>query len=785
MNQLILSPLIWLPLLTVMIVVLVRRRTAALHKGGRNHAVSPGTPRRLSPGVYEALLLVSMSTIVLILLVFERRDDTYVPSLFSAETASDVRLTLAAGCIIGLLTITIAVVVAIRRSTVIATLVVGVMFAAGSLIVNVIRSEQESAAFRQRDSIHNLPLLRFEIENCPDGADLFVNGVHVGQTPLSVSVVELFRKIPVWTYDDCRAHNRAEADQDAVLKLPESHRTRWESAHLGLNRRQLAEFDARNVFVAADYNGMKGYTRPASLKTQSKSTHEIALHTRFPVWEAQIEELLDRARMQGYAPSAQWYKAFESYGSTMWARLYELSHDEPEVLTLLDNWARQRYTLQTVDSSSSAIEKLNGICEEVAHDKERTYDSRSLRGRAVDLLVPVMNTSDLVAFAERFAGAEMPRSFSRSVDATSQFFLRVDSVACDRDFLRLLPVVHALRSKDKALDRESATANEIEERFAPVLLRRHCLDEAILLGGPVTEKYLSRQDWRAPVDDDRAYVSVGINENRVNMWFMTLARLDSEAGHRFRREHAGELLDVARTAFGPSNLDDSSVPRSLDFLFLDAAEPHARPSLAMQFWGHFDRILGSDDAALAMRWDYLGKMWPESTPNMFAEAFMQTDSESFWASLPRTMSAADRFAVYFAVYEAVDKRLASNPDEGRTRRHLEKIRREIETLPHAAAASMFIARYESGEYPYTTDHLHEQIRFDTTRHDHVAQLAEHEDPEFRRAALAPIRNHPIPRRLKLLETLVHDSDASVAAEARTIRLELDLLLKAPLPCRQS
>ena len=68
---------------------------------------------------------------------------------------------------------------------------------------------------------------------------------------------------------------------------------------------------------------------------------------------------------------------------------------------------------------------------------------------------------------------------------------------------------------------------------------------------------------------------------------------------------------------------------------------------------------------------------------------------------------------------------------------------------------------------------------DTVLNDLVELLAKHEDSVLRSVALLAIRNHPIARRVKLLDTLLNDADPTVRDEAARIHEELETLRTAP------
>ena len=177
-------------------VLIFSRSASPLFRSARNFIPQPAPVRGILLRLSEILLLAGMAVIVLLLLVYERCDVFYVPAVLSDHTPADVRTTLTIGVGIGLLTIVATAVIAWRKSTAMAAGTLGAIFAVGALAVNVVRSNLESEAFRTRDNIENLPMLRFEVEDCPEGGDILINGISLGKTPLTISAAELFEKIP-------------------------------------------------------------------------------------------------------------------------------------------------------------------------------------------------------------------------------------------------------------------------------------------------------------------------------------------------------------------------------------------------------------------------------------------------------------------------------------------------------------------------------------------------------------------------------------------------------------
>ena len=262
----------------------------------------------------------------------------------------------------------------------------------------------------------------------------------------------------------------------------------------------------------------------------------------------------------------------------------------------------------------------------------------------------------------------------------------------------------------------------------------HVLPYAEALGGPAFDQFLLRHDWKTGPDefavldqnqqtarwfvgllshldsDARSHFdsieTVGVGNASVNRWFYQLTYLDSPGGRQFRREHRDRLLQIAVRSLEPvrrqkakteteraaamvtaailSNVQPSSpgaTPPHLDFLFLDQTSTENQKSLAMEFWPYYDRQLGtipteniSVSQLLRLRWNYLARLWPESTVEMFVQAYPERSPlYDYGIRGPETRRIAHyflhdpvppdvRFAILSGVRAKLQEKLRSLPD---------------------------------------------------------------------------------------------------------------------------
>ena len=349
-----------------------------------------------------------------------------------------------------------------------------------------------------------------------------------------------------------------------------------------------------------------------------------------------------------------------------------------------------------------------------------------------------------------------------------------------------------------------------------------------------------------PMGDKESLGSV-----EVDRWQKEILFLDTPVGQAYRKEHEKEILELAIRSLGPiekgkvdprdknlnqvinalqSSLNQSFVPNfrwplpHLEFLFLDAKnqtkpDPN-KPSLAMKFWPYFDSMLEAQSRIaqiirLKARWLYLARIWPESTPEMFADAYFKTDASNrqrviagrFRTGLPDTIPVHSRLEIFNLIKDRAKDLPAGVPPEKifyyqedielLPKNEVESIKRAIAKLDCKEAADvlmdtvftkfleeMDLEKVRSAD-PYTNDALQ---RLSCRLHGlqwipldyRVEALANHADPKFRQIAIAMIRQRSTQRLASLLKELKKDKDPDVKSFALEVDAELNKLLATPL-----
>lgn len=804
----------------------------------------------------EAGLLLLTIAPVFVLWLYDAHDADFVPQAFSESVPAATHELLQQALWVGAAGCLVAVLLAWRGSTSWAALLLVCGMLGGKLYVQQVLSAQ----FMQNWDLQHNPTepqelsdfppmrVRFQLPDNLAGADLWINGVHVGKTPYQTTLQELLDEVPTWTHEDQRLARDEEDKYESWTYDANGHhgswldRWGWCPLHLPNSIPRPHE----SLFYKVDLGPLKGYGRAADQHTEGPpgapdSVTVYELDTKFPVWEDQIEELLDRARLADYTVGPEWFAALASYQSYGRDRLREAIRTEPEFNRVRDDWTRHVTGLDGVNDPAAAWQVLMRIQNETREAGK--YASDSLPGRAVDLLVPQLDPEQLCEYAVHLL--ETTPDLNRgSMQYGNDFFRTADQGEPPRpEAVAAWPIAQAVWRMDQRLDESSdvhdpetaarlsaeSTAasagahsdsdarpalaslidadrdNIVEHTVTPELLRMSYRDASGLryvsiLGGSAYERFLLRQDWRRRVTEQGAGARhVGNFENLVNEWFYQLMWLPGPVGREFRLQNASRLLELARNSVEEFELHTGSLPQDIDFLFLDRTWTANEPSLAMRFWDDVDRMAKlipdhSQEQALPMRWNYLGRLWPESTVQMFVDAYAEQPLESrLYATLSDDIAPDDQVEIYSALLDFEVERHERLPDNGQSSMqnpayvsdlNRQDLQRKLFDLPCEASAMLTLDQLQIEPGGPLRRDLPERMQVDTVHDDLVRLLAKSGEPAFQRMALTAIEHHPTPFRRAVLARLLEAEDEQVRKEAADVQHDFQSLAAQPLPHRE-
>ena len=640
------------------------------------------------------------------------------------------------------------------------------------------------------------------------GADLWVNGVHLGKTPYRTTLDEFEADVPYWPeppdgYETNMAHLTHWQGRSTLT----GNYHRW--AELRFPRRPAPGHslpagglpDQRIYYARVRYagewglaTGSSGSSSGGGGRSPRASSH---LGILFPDRQRRLESLLDLARLADYRVGPDWFEAAETYDEDGWLALQDAAEKEPGMSDALDAWATWRYGLDKATDADSAWDAFLRICDEA--EARGQYLTPSVVGRAVELLTPKLPTDRLLDRAVDLIRATEGFTYSKwRANGRVQFGYHQGA----RVYLGDRRVTGGSSGGRRGAPRLSAGGlavfhavwmlyglepDLVRDRLAPEIVR-HQYDARLIgpmlvaayLGGPEVDAFLLRQRWRAsPADLDRREL-VSPAGHDVNKWLYLLAHLNDDAGRAFRRKHAQDVMELADTFFEDFGW---RLPEEIDFVFRD-------PWLAMKYWPRFARLARreSREGALQMQWQYLLRLGDAATPRMFADAWKETDvglNEFYEAvRLLRRFAPGRRDKVVDLLVQQITQ------DHGRSA----PVYQGFESVD--AVVSTLVSRARGGDDARLEDlqlgdadtqaRLRENVPMWLAHTEPqsplVGMLARSDDPDLRLLAMKALQEHPTPEHRALLEKLLQDPVPDVRAAAEEVAAHLDGL-RATSPAR--
>ena len=671
------------------------------------------------------------------------------------------------------------------------------------------------------------------------GAELWVNGVHLGKLPVQTTLEKFRRKVPHWPDgpvgyaegadevvtsqysggpSEPQAHQR-KRHQWIRFQIPQGpdwpdDRNTWlRRARESVNRTReqgRPEEQERTYYARVWYAGEWGLAGDGGGGGGGGGRLTFRFHTEieavFPQRQQRLEKLLAQARLADYQVGPAWFEVMETYGADGWLALLEASEKEPELHQVFDAWVTRRYNLAAVKDADSAWAVFEKLCDEAP--REQQYYTCTLAGRALELIAPRLDAERLVRLAEgRIARIGSYQWHEGTAVGRLQFGFntvpggvhvplgsyngtgsrRGESMAMS-DYV----LAHAIWMLDERLKAERARKpNIIQQRITPALIRWHygdgfaaAMQIALHFGGPALDDFLTRQDWRS-TPGHFGPNSLSIEGADVNRWLYLLAGLPSPAGREFRVQHASAVAGLAETILTQGH--GMEPQEHLDFLFLDLDLGEQSP--AMEFWPRFLEIVNERRSfePLLSLWTYLARMEPLSTPEMYAQAWRKCRID-YLPNLSKPLDllpAEKRRAVIDAVIAEVDRSVENVELDNHNRsprRAKESLSRSLESYGIALTETDKIAQAVAS----LKDRPEKLLPASAAGMGHagpnhllVAALAASKEPKLRLLTMEALRWRPTPANRGVLAALANDQDQAVSAAARDVQTWLAELAADP------
>lgn len=706
------------------------------------------------------------------------------------------------------------ILVSLRRSTVVATVLLAVVLMTAASLASRARYIQLPVSVQAEIAKTPIPVI-ITVDGTDRPVDVILNGVRMGKTPVRSTVEDIQSTIPVW--EDI-------PEEFGPVRGP-AHERYWSS--LSINWSVLDGTDhSLKLFVKLERDGLPLVGRGGGGSGGQRAHAWISpckwtAHLDPEISNQETDRLLNIARLQDYVVDTAWVDAFVEMVPGSWQHLLRNLTDEPGLNLVKTAVVRRFSRIEDVTDHESAWRLMDDILQRAVVRREFGFES--LDAHIIELLVDErleqLGQEELLArfeLAVQQVGS-LWRDISYLTDETGRrvplrardsgrvSFSSPSNDWTDADAM-LHPLRHAVLRLDQRLDAgaesqaKAAGGNVVERRIVPMMLclQRPEIDLASEIGGPIIEQFLLRHDWKRMPDSDEHSENVrrfGYDMLVSNAWFHRLIRLRSPLGKSFRNDQQGRILGELNQLVRSSGhgRNDSDVRAALGTCFVD---DEARESLATTFWPTFDRYATTwpdrERHQVRLRWEYLTKMWPYSTAEQFASVYkagkaMERRSAMPWSTLDR-IPPDDVFRILDALIAATRERELNDetPEtlqmQARLRKSIFAYHREgFETyqrnLPCAAAAERAVEHFLSLE-DYQRKTMRERLVKLASRNSGWSEVfSKSESSEVRMMVPAATLRRPTPANRKAMKSLEDDESQSVRDSVVSVQAALAELLK--------
>ncbi|MEJ2646863.1 MAG: HEAT repeat domain-containing protein, partial [Sedimentisphaerales bacterium] len=645
-----------------------------------------------------------------------------------------------------------------------------------------------------------------------EGAELWVNGVLLGETPVQTTVEEFLKKVPYWP--EPPEGYRDGTDEEHVYHYSPggvsgySIEQRWEQFKLPNIPDQysdLRQLTSGKVYYArVKLNGLWGYFTGSSGGGSGGGytySAQRSFRVGFPDLQESLDRMLDYARLNDYQVGSDWFMEMETLGQAGMNAIYGAINNEPDMDKVLDGWASWKYGLDKVTDEKSAWKVLEKICDEA--DRQQFYATSSIAGRAVELLTNKIDPDRLVSKAINIIrntgtfgwnswmlNGKFQFGMSYGTKNSSAVADKVSGMWSGGRGQRIpisgYAVAHAIWMLDKSLDaKDDSHPNIVERKVVPNMIAWHynqqqAFQAAVVLGGSSLERFLYRQDWREITSDFDEPLRMSFSGDFYNGRLYLLANIDSPFAQKFRMENKKLLFSLA-DKFDLMGIEYYNLPTSnpFRFLFIDK-------SLAMEYWPKFKvRTMTKIYDALKQQFYYLVYMEPLPTVEMYVDAWKGYSED--YSNFQEALRVLDNLPQekHDQVIEAIEQSIREDVSQIKRFESLDVrnyLLREIKSnhWSRIRTAKDILTGLESNTGEYKPQAVADWLEHDMPDHPLIKMLADANEPALRLLVMGALRENPTPANREILKKLLNDSDEHVRVAAQQVEAELETIKKTVL-----
>lgn len=194
------------------------------------------------------------------------------------------------------------------------------------------------------------------------GADVWVNGVYFGQTPVKTTLAEVL-KVPEWRDKKLNGQGRT---IPGWLHL----QLRWDIHDWDdFSKRQEKQ---RNLFVRFSLNGepmefgggSSGPTCSLDKRSRKWNTSAWEVSHAFPNYNADVKRLVTWLQLHDYRLDDEWLAALESHGDPGWQTFRKAAKNDPQCQAVFDQIVDRKFHLDQVRTADEAWNALERIAAE-------------------------------------------------------------------------------------------------------------------------------------------------------------------------------------------------------------------------------------------------------------------------------------------------------------------------------------------------------------------------------------------------------------------------------------